>query len=372
MITRDNYEEFFLLYTDNELSAAERHAVERFVAEHPDLHEEWETLQQCKLSPDTHLSFPDRNSLFKPEAEGSPYTGELLSYLDGELTATDRERIETILREQPLVARELTTLRQTINYPDPTIVFPDKESLYQKEKGRRIVPLFWLRTGIAAAVLAAIALLWLLPGKQTSQPPANTVAVKQPATAAPTPLAPSTHPTPVAPQATVATVAPAAPEKIVAPVTSTPPVALHFTEGSPGSKDRRPAKKIIEKQKAPDVAFNKDPDDQRTTTMKSAEPMTNAVTVRSSPDVVVSPDMAVGSVAPAGDMAADVHFAVQTGIPKEQSSFATQALQEDEVNDRPKLRGIFRKVTRAFGKTADRDSDGNRQVLVGAFQVSLN
>ena len=71
MITRDNYEEFFLLYTDNELSAAERHEVERFVADHPDLREEWEALLQCRLSPDTHLAFPDRESLLKPELEGS-------------------------------------------------------------------------------------------------------------------------------------------------------------------------------------------------------------------------------------------------------------------------------------------------------------
>jgi len=88
-----------------------------------------------------------------------------------------------------------------------------------------------------------------------------------------------------------------------------------------------------------------------------------------------------------GSLASDVHFAVQTGIPKDQSSFATQALQEEQTGtgrenefgtDEPaapaktKLRGIFRKVTRAFAKTADRDNEGNRQVLVGAFQVTLN
>ena len=82
----------------------------------------------------------------------------------------------------------------------------------------------------------------------------------------------------------------------------------------------------------------------------------------------------------------NVVYAVQQGIPKDQSSFATQALQ-DEANDernnnfvseepaspgKTALRGIFRKLKRTLGKTADRDDDGNRQVLVGAFQVSLD
>jgi len=81
-----------------------------------------------------------------------------------------------------------------------------------------------------------------------------------------------------------------------------------------------------------------------------------------------------------------VTLAVQADIPKEQSSFATQALQhgtndadnnnfveaDQAAPDKGKFRGLFRKVTRAFGKTADRDKDGQRQVLIGAFQFAIN
>ncbi|HLZ86371.1 MAG TPA: hypothetical protein VKQ52_03975, partial [Puia sp.] len=64
-------------------------------------------------------------------------------------------------------------------------------------------------------------------------------------------------------------------------------------------------------------------------------------------------------------------------------SFATQALleeaQADEIKEttatapsgKSKLRGIFRRVSRTFGKTADRDSDGQKEVLISAFQVAL-
>lgn len=356
MITRDNYEEFLLLYTDNELSAAERQEVERFVADHPELREEWEALLQCRVSPDLHLAFPDRTALLKPETENSTYTDELLSYIDGELDEINTKRIEAVLREDPLVENELLLLRQTVSHPDATIVFPERDRLYRKEKERRIIPLPWLRTGIAAAIAGAIALILLLPAKRPEQSVAANVPHRD---------------------------SPVLAHKFSPAVTPAPVAALHPIEGHPMTKQDRPAKQIMQKrelQQPQDVAAVNRPDVTPTATRKQVGP------VKASRETDAVSTFAIGSVPATGDLTAIVHPAVQTGIPKEQSSFATEALQEaanDQriggltTNDpaaegRTRLRGIFRKVARVFGKTADRDSDGNRQVLVGAFQVSLD
>lgn len=379
MITRDNYEEFFLLYTDNELSAAERQEVERFVADHPDLGEEWEALLQCRLAPGPHVAFPDRDALLKPELEGSAYTGTLLSYLDGELDPEEAAGIEAILHDQPRVAMELAVLRQTVSHPDHSIVFPDKDRLYQTEKGRRIIPLPWLRAGIAAAIAGAIALILLLPKRQQHSPVTGNQStvnsrVKSPAT-----------------HDNIA----AATNKVNPVVTPSHVTALHYAEGQPKTAEIRPAKPVIQKrgQQPRDTAVANGQDvaaaDSRNATVANGKEVPPAV-IRGDADPsrqadLFQPtrptepvtDIAVGPAPAAGDLATNVHSAVQTGIPKDQSSFATLALQqptddEPDVRHNPALRGIFRKVARTIGKTAERDNDGNRQVTVGSFRVSLD
>ena len=82
-INRNNYEEFFLLYVDNELGAAERKAVEDFVSQNPDLNGEWETYLQTKLSPDSSISFSGKHLLFRDASfPGSEFKIEIRIGLD--------------------------------------------------------------------------------------------------------------------------------------------------------------------------------------------------------------------------------------------------------------------------------------------------
>jgi len=70
LINVQNYESFFLLYVDNELSVEERRTVEDFVTANPQLHEEFELLLRTRVSPDVEVVYPDRQLLYREVATG--------------------------------------------------------------------------------------------------------------------------------------------------------------------------------------------------------------------------------------------------------------------------------------------------------------
>lgn len=153
-INRHNYEEYFILYMDNELGSEERRMVEEFVQLHPDLKEELEILQQFKLTPDTNIVFAGKNELLKGEEASSVtlsnYEEWLMLYTDNELDADQKEVVEQFAAKNPVVQQELTLLLQTRLQPE-RVVFINKESLYRREEKVRALPIRWWRA--AAAVL---------------------------------------------------------------------------------------------------------------------------------------------------------------------------------------------------------------------------
>ena len=62
-----NFEEWFILYFDNELSASEISAVETFVSQNPEMKKELEYFWKAKLQPETEIIFPDKKSLYRRE-----------------------------------------------------------------------------------------------------------------------------------------------------------------------------------------------------------------------------------------------------------------------------------------------------------------
>ncbi|HEY4062514.1 MAG TPA: hypothetical protein VGM30_11460 [Puia sp.] len=305
MITRDNYEEFFLLYVDNELSATDRQLVERFVAGNPDLEEEWEALLQCRVEPEQFI-FPGKEELMMKEEEAWP---------------------------------------ERIFEPDLSIVFPDKESLYRHTKDRRIVFYPWWRIA-AAAVLVLIAAggYFFLSVKKDTSP-------VTPATAA------ALYPT----ENTVKKQQEAKP----APIIKTIKKKTEEIVARTAVKEKAPETRVVEPTTLPQQ-INRPEEEQA---IAAADPQKINVGIARAEKTT---EEATKPVTPPEEV-----------ISKENSSFASQALLNNStaVNDeygtettpqkKNKLRGIFRRVSRAFEKTADRDDDNQRKVLIGSFQFAL-
>src|SRR4030095_1799566 len=159
-IDRHNYEEYFLLYIDNELTVDQKRQVELLVQENPDLEEELVMLKQSRLIPDDSIVF-DKKHLLMKEGNASEnhsfinlnnYEQWLIMYVDDELSAEERVAVEKFASAHLHVKQELELFQQTKLQPEE-IVFPNKESLYRREKGVRVISLQWWKVAVAAVLI---------------------------------------------------------------------------------------------------------------------------------------------------------------------------------------------------------------------------
>jgi hypothetical protein len=173
-INLHNYEHYFLLWVDGELSSDEMVVVERFIADHPELAEELALLQDTKLAPDEHIIFTGKDQLFKQpyhEITLSNYESWFLMYVDHELILADQAKVELFVLQHPSLQAEFELLQQTKLVSEEWI-FKHKEVLYRKEEQKRpVIFMRWMRYAAAAAVIGLIALVWFIaPTNQLNMP----------------------------------------------------------------------------------------------------------------------------------------------------------------------------------------------------------
>ncbi len=175
-INRHNYEEFFLLYVDNELTAGQREIVEAFVAGNPDLQEEFDLINQSTFTTDAKLDDAFMQSLLKPVEESSVNEEQLLLYVDEELPAAEKANVEKELLTNTSLQKELLWLRRSQVKPDTSIVFPDKQLLYKQAEPARVFSLSASarRWSAAAAIVVLLgSAMWLLMDKENTNDPAK-------------------------------------------------------------------------------------------------------------------------------------------------------------------------------------------------------
>ena len=177
-INRHNYEEYFILYMDNELPAAERRMVDEFVKLHPDLQEELSLLLQSKFTPDNSMVYGNKEDLlFVNSIDDVLANNEewLVLYIDNELNDTQRAAVEQLVAKNPEARLTLEQLKRS-KLQAESIVFPDKESLYRREEKKR--PVTWWRIAAAAAVVGVAVIsavtIWDKPGQAITTPVAKT------------------------------------------------------------------------------------------------------------------------------------------------------------------------------------------------------
>lgn len=160
-INRHNYEEFFLLYVDNELSSADRTIVEEFLQQNVDLAEELEMLKQTIL-PTDNTAFDLREVLYKKEDGISQdnYEEYFLLSVDKELDQQQEQALEKFILKHPELQSEFTLLAKTRLEPE-LLEFAGKEKLFRKEaKEKPLVFMNWMKISVAAAIVGLISTTW--------------------------------------------------------------------------------------------------------------------------------------------------------------------------------------------------------------------
>jgi len=178
-INQHNYEYYFLMYIDNELSAEEKAEVNDFIMQHPNYANKLQELQQLKISPDT-LIYENKFSLYKLSEQDE----QCITYLENEMTIEEKVSFESEISTNIYLQSNVKQWQATFITPPTTIeIDPNfKNSLYKKSA--QIKPL-WATTifkrwaSVAAILILVIGFsLFNAENKQETPSFTNNIGVK--------------------------------------------------------------------------------------------------------------------------------------------------------------------------------------------------
>ena len=163
-INRDNYEEYFLLYADNELTDSEKAEVLLFVKENKDLEEEFRMIHYTISKPDANVQLTDKSFLFRNNTisfiNEKNYEEVFVLYHDNELTEKEKQETEEFLSVHKELKNDFDLIGLARFTPENSVVFTSKKILYKKEKTGKVVPVMFWRM-LAAAVFIGFG-LWII------------------------------------------------------------------------------------------------------------------------------------------------------------------------------------------------------------------
>lgn len=357
-INRINYEEYFLLYIDNELDATGRKEVEDFVQLHPDLEEELTMLKQSQLKPDAALLLEDKSALFKSEKDYlvnlQNYESFFLLYVDNELNESQRKAVEDFVTANPSLQQELEILLRTKVSADVSIIYTDRQLLYRQEGSEKVVSFkIWRSIAIAAMLLIATGIFWL---NNRTNPVQQPIAKNNQSTV------PKKNSNEIVKEKENSKVN----ESIEAQSNST------LVAGTPYN------------QKTTSQAKNVQNESKKANKEQTEKPDQIQIADRHVPDQIDDPNIPAASITkvdievPTAGSASvsDKYLIVDQAYGQPQADKNMQLTSDDREPDEPaqsknKLRGLFRQVSRVVEKTTHVPGGENKKLRIGNIQIAL-
>jgi hypothetical protein len=368
-ITRANYEVYFVMYVDNELSAADRKAVERFVEQNPDLEEELVMLQQSVLRADEHIVFEQKELLFKDVAamqiNEQNYEEYFVLYGDDELTNEEKDKVERFVYKHPQYQAEFELIQQVKLVPDNTLTFPDKTYLYRTEEDdSKVIAFPWWRLSAAAiAILVIGSLAWYI---STQNGPTEEVAgvTEQQNTGKKTPPQ-QVQPDNTATNSTTANKDIAIVEK---PVSDNPKAGIDQPDKTTAPSNRK--KNISTGSNIQQPSYVQHKSNQQPV----QDPDNNDIAYKAKPVNVVLDNTNEQPVVKSGIIKRTINepLAINTVAekPEDETDKSPTYVLNTSIKKTP-LRGLFRKVSRVVDKVTSTDENGHGGVRIANLEFAL-
>lgn len=169
MITKENYEAYFLDYIEGNLSSADTDMLLRFLDEHPYLRDELAAYGEVFLTPIQH-SF-DTSSLYQIDFTTDNITSEnaeafAIAEMEQQLSSEKSVALAGFLNNHPTLKKDLDFVQKTTLVADQAIVYPHKSDL--KKTIVFFPQLIYRVAGVAAVLL--LMLYFFLPKAEEASP----------------------------------------------------------------------------------------------------------------------------------------------------------------------------------------------------------
>lgn len=169
MITRSNYEIWFIDFADGKLSAAQTRELYAFLEVNADLKEEFEIFNAIEIPLDIpETKFGQKDSL-KKSVTTSVTTEQLIALLENDLTGKERKFVEEKINENPAIAAEYEWFAKTKLSADTSISFAGKNKLKRggvlitmNQSAKRFI-------SVAASIAILIAAYFILQSVKTNE-----------------------------------------------------------------------------------------------------------------------------------------------------------------------------------------------------------